>query len=127
MNKNPICPRCHAEHVVKAGRVLQKQRYRCKNCGLQFTRLTPRGKSPDTKAKAVELYAKGLSMRSIARMLDVSATSVLRWIRVFAEKTYKKPEPDSVDVVELDEMWHYVNSKKTNFGYGKHIVGIQAN
>ena len=94
--------------MVKAGKLNGKQRYRCKKCGRQFTRLTPRGKSPDIKAKAVELYAKGLSMRSIARMLDVSATSVLRWIRAFAEKTYTKPEPATVDVVELDEMWHFV-------------------
>lgn len=79
------------------------------------------------KKEAVELYSTGLSMRAIARKLGVSATSVLRWIRTFAEKTYAKPEPANVDVVEIDEMWHYIDSKKTNYGYGKPFVGIQDN
>jgi hypothetical protein len=43
---------------------------------------------------------------------------------MFAEKVYEKPEPREVVVVELDEMWHYLCSKKTNFGYGRLIVEI---
>jgi hypothetical protein len=46
----------------------------------------------------------------------------LRWIRSFAENNYKKPAPGHAVIVELDEMWHYLFLKKTNFGYGKHIV-----
>jgi hypothetical protein len=30
-------------------------------------------------------------------------------------------------VVELDEMWHYLRSKKTNFGSGRLIVAIPVN
>ncbi len=38
----------------------------------------------------------------------------------FAENNYSKPAPtdDSV-VIELDEMWHFVRSKKDKFGFGK--------
>lgn len=79
------------------------------------------------KREAVELYATGLSMRAIARKFGVSVTSVWRWIRAFAEKTYAKPEPTDADVVEIDEMWHYIDSKKTSSGHGRHIVGIQDN
>lgn len=104
MNKNPTCPKCQSNKVVKAGIVLGKQRHRCKSCGRQFTKLTPQGKPVEMKKAAVELYAKGLSMRTIARKLGVSATSVLRWVRAFAEKTYEKPEPGEVNVVEIDEM-----------------------
>lgn len=112
MNKNPPCPKCESGNVINAGKILEKQRYRCKTCGRQFTRLSPQGKPSEIKREAVELYATGLSMRSIARKFGVSATSVWRWIRAFAEKTYAKPEPTDADVVEIDEMWHYIDSKK---------------
>jgi hypothetical protein len=60
-------------------------------------------------------------------MFKVSTPAVLRWVRLFAEKTYEKPEPREAVVVELDEMWHYLHSKKTNFGYGRLIVEIPVN
>lgn len=56
------------------------------------------------------MMLKGYPMRTIARKLGVSATRVLRWIRTFAEKTYARADPGSAKVVEIDEMWHYVDS-----------------
>ena len=109
---------------VKNGKHLQKQRYRCKACGFQFTRGTPRGRAPSEKALAILLYTLGLSMNAVARLLKVSTPAVLRWVRNFAEKTYEKPEPGEAVIVELDEMWHYLRSKKTNSGFGKLIVEI---
>ena len=41
MEANPNCPKCHASAVYRNGKVLGKQRYRCKECGFQFTRTTP--------------------------------------------------------------------------------------
>ena len=57
-------------------------------------------------------------------MFKVSTPAVLRWVRLFAEKTYEKPEPAEAVIVELDEMWHYLGSKKTNSGSGKLIVAV---
>ena len=37
------------------------------------------------------------------------------------------PSPGEAVIIELDEMWHYLHSKKTNFGYGKLIVVIPVN
>jgi len=54
-------------------------------------------------------------------MFKVSTPAVLRWVRLFAEKTYEKPEPAEAVIVELDEMWHYLGAKKTNSGSGKLI------
>jgi hypothetical protein len=45
-------------------------------------------------------------------MFKVSTPAVLRWVRLFAEKTYEKPEPGEAVIVEIDEMWHYLGSKK---------------
>ena len=118
------CPKCNYFEVVKNGQHLGRQRYRCKSCAFQFTRTNARGRPAREKATAVLLYTLGLSLNCIARMFKVSTPAVLRWVRLFAEKTYEKPEPAEAVIVELDEMWHYLGSKKTNSGSGKLIVAV---
>ena len=122
MNEKPPCPTCQSIEVVKNGKVQGKQRYKCKSCSLQFTRLTPRGRPAQEKAMAVTLYTLGLSIRAIARLIGVSPTAVLKWIKTFAKTHYEKPAPGDAIIVELDEMWHYLGSKKTSYGSGKLIV-----
>ena len=122
MNEKPPCPKCQSIEVVKNGKVQWKQRYKCKSCSLQFTRLTPRGRPAQEKAMAVTLYTLGLSIRAIARLIGVSPTAVLKWIKTFAKTHYEKPAPGDAIIVELDEMWHYLGSKKTSYGSGKLIV-----
>jgi len=36
------CPKCTHQHIVKAGKVGDKQRWRCRGCGYQFTRYPAR-------------------------------------------------------------------------------------
>ncbi len=122
MNEKPPCPKCQSIEVVKNGKVQGKQRYKCKSCSLQFTRLTPRGRPAQEKAMAVTLYTLGLSIRAIAGLIGVSPTAVLKWIKTFAKTHYEKPAPGDAIIVELDEMWHYLGSKKTSYGSGKLIV-----
>ena len=122
MNEKPPCPKCQSIEVVKNGKAQEKQRYKCKSCSLQFTRLTPRGRPAQEKAMAVTLYTLGLSIRAIARLIGVSPTAVLKWIKTFAKTHYEKPAPGDAIIVELDEMWHYLGSKKTSYGSGKLIV-----
>ena len=47
-------------------------------------------------------------------------------MKTFAKNNYSKPAPidDSV-VIELDEIWHFVRSKKDKFGFGKLIAEPQ--
>ena len=74
------------------------------------------------------MYLSGLSMRTISRIVKTDVHAVYRWIRKFAEVNYEKPEPrGEAVVVELDEMWHFINSKKTNSGSGKLIVALPVN
>lgn len=49
------CPKCASEGIVKNGRHLDRQRFRCKDCGFQFTRDTPRGRLEPEKAMAILL------------------------------------------------------------------------
>ena len=60
------------------------------------------------KPEAVLLYMSGMSMNATAKLLGVSTQSVLNWIRDFGEANYEKPTSDSVIVVELDELWHFL-------------------
>ena len=96
MNEKPPCPKCQSREVVKNGKVQGKQRYKCKSCSLQFTRLTPRGRPAQEKAMAVTLYTQGLSIRAIARLIEVSPSAVLKWIKTFAKTHYEKPAPGGI-------------------------------
>lgn len=122
---NPNCPKCEGRSV-KNGWVEGKQRWKCKGCGFQFTRMEPRGKPLWMKLEAALLYMNGMSLNSIGVLLAVSAQSVLNWVRDFALANYEKPEPEGqiIVVLELDEMWHFIQSKKTRFGSGKHLIVV---
>ena len=125
MNK---CKKCGSKNNVKAGFVKGEQRYRCKDCGCQFVPTRHRGKDEGTKLLAVWLYIHGLSFRTIAKLFKVNVRSVFVWVKAFAMKNYIKPQPQSEAViVELDEMWHYLRSKKDKSGFGRLIVAIPVN
>ena len=109
---------------MKNGNRNGNQCFKCKDCGFQFTKENAPGISPEIKANAILLYVVGLSMRSIARMYNVNPTTILYWVRNFAIKVYDKPLPEREVVIELDELWHFIRSKKPNAGYGKHIVAL---
>ena len=115
------CDFCGKEKFIKYGFNRGLQRYRCKTCGYQVTKPGAR-KSDGCVNFAIYLYAVGLSFRTVGKIIGVSDVTILRWVRSFAEMNYEKPAPKGEIEVELDEMWHYVVSKKTNYGYGKHIV-----
>ena len=121
----PNCPKCKSEQIVKAGFKNGRQRYKCKSCGRQFTQMAD--KNATKRAFALYLYVIGLSMTSIARMLNVMPSTVLYWVRNFALKTYEKPTPEGDVTVELDEMWHFLRSKKLKYGSGRHIAALPVN
>ena len=66
-------------------------------------------------------------MRTIARMFSVAPSTVLYWVRNFALKVYEKPSPEGSVIIELDEMWHFIKSKKTNAGSGRPIAALPVN
>jgi transposase-like protein len=120
------CKNCGVSRYVKNGFVRGHQRYKCKDCGCNFTPTPPRGAGETKKALAVLLYSKGKSSyRWIGELLDVSWVTVYRWLRAFAESL---PEPEvraDVREMELDEMWHFVQEKKTKFGSGKLTIVLR--
>ena len=77
---------CAFSKTVTDGKHLERQRYRRKDRGFQFTRETPRGRPATEKAMAILLYTVGLSFNAIARIYGVATSTVMRWARAFAEK-----------------------------------------
>jgi transposase len=101
------------------------QRYRCKTCGRNFTATPPRGKPPAMKALAVLLYGLGnVSQGMIAKLLGVSHVAVYKWVRAAGEGTPAPSATPSDNIVQIDEMWHFVNGKKTrSLLSGSGVVG----
>src|SRR3989440_2480117 len=113
------CKHCGNGSFVRNGMANGRQRYRCKACGRSFTATPPRGKPPAMRALAVLLYALGgVSQGMIARLLGVSHVAVYKWVRAAGEAAPTPPTASSEGVVQIDEMWHFVNGKKTRFGSG---------
>lgn len=119
------CKKCNTNRAVKAGFVRKCQRYKCKECGYFFTDTPPRGHSFQEKLLSLQLYASGLSLRRIGYLLHVSQVTIQKWIQKLVPELCLKLRPEGrVLVMELDEMWHYLHSKKTNSGSGKLCVVI---
>ena len=123
-----ICKKCESTHHVKSGFITGEQRYLCKKCGCKFVPTRQRGRPQKDKLLAVWLYLHGLSFRTIAKLFRVTPKTIYDWVKKYAQENYVKPVPQGdLVVVELDEMWHYLGSKKRNSGSGRLIVAIPIN
>ena len=65
-----------------------------------------------------------MGFRAIGSVLGVSNVTVLNWIRKAGHwiKAYheRQERPARSETIELDEMWHYLGTKKENYGFGLH-------
>ena len=114
------CKHCGSGSFVRNGMAHGHQRYRCEACGRSFTATPARGKPPAMKALAILLDAMGnVSQGMIAKLLGVSHVAVYRWIRAAGEEAPPPSAAPSSGIVQIDEMWHFVNGKKTRFGSGR--------
>jgi transposase-like protein len=80
-------------------------------------------KSPQTRQFALDLYLEGLGFRAIGRLLKVSHTAVVGWVKQAGKSLELPVEQEPVDVVEVDEMHTYVGKKKVTDGFGSRSIG----
>ena len=116
-----ICKRCQSKRIVKNGFRKGKQCYICRSCQHQFVSEEGRH-TPQEEKTAVLLYCLGLSFTAIAQVLFFHPSTILRWVRKYSQENCKKPIPQGEIVIELNEMWHFMHSKKTKYGFGKLTV-----
>lgn len=119
-----VCKRCDSDRVVKNGMVRSKQRWSCKGCGLNFVEGDERGmwrekRYQKQKALAILLVCVGLSYKAAGKVVGVVRNTVYEWFKAFAEQIELPAVEGSVDVVEMDEMWHFLQKKRKNSGSGK--------
>ena len=86
------CPKCSG-NTVKNGKIQTKQQYKCKKCNKRFQLdYTYKACEPRTSPNFVALIKEGCGIRSIARLLNISASTVLVRIRKIAAKI-EQPAP----------------------------------
>lgn len=105
------CLKCGCDKAVKNGFVGGLQRYKCKKCGYQYTKTKPHGHSDREKRTAVVLYASGMSMSVIARLIGVSVQTVSRWMKTFyTEYLDEIPKMEQMKRVKLKQILAYLSA-----------------
>ena len=109
-----ICPFCNSPKIIKNGHTkTNKQQYFCKNCHKRFLDFyTYQAYKPNTNHLIIVLTKEGMGIRSICRILCISATTLLRrYIQI--AKRVKYPVIITNQEYEVDELRFYLR-KKTN-------------
>ena len=109
------CKECQSGTIVKNGIVREKQRYKCKSCGCNFI-IGDSRINPATELKrhtCVLFYSLGkASFRFLARLFDVSPATTYQWVGKSAETLGEPVVSAGVKEIEIDQMWHFLQSKK---------------
>ena len=113
---NP-CPYCHqTTRQTKVGTTRAgSQRLKCQHCGRKYTPEPKQQGYPDhVRQQALRLYVDGMNLRRIARHLGVVHQTVANWVAAHATLLPDMPpQPSTVTVVEQDELYTFVEAKKT--------------
>ena len=80
------CKGCNSLEIVRNGHVIGKQRYRCKECGMNFIEGDERIKYKlQDKLKVLKLYLENCGIRTIERLTGIRNRQVSLWIEEAAE------------------------------------------
>lgn len=113
------CAQCESEQTVKDGKNGSgSQRYKCKACRRHFTpEPNEIGYALVVRQQAVEMYVDGQNYRRTGCNLRVNHQSVANWVKAVAQKALDAPLPRPTvtedTVVEVDELFTFVEHKKT--------------
>ena len=115
-----LCKLCGSRFLVKNGKELEVQRYKCKDCKKTFKMGDARVKySLEKRIKVLKMYLEGVGIRSIERLGKVSGALIIYWIRYFSKmvcKELRKSVPEKiedVEILELDELFTYYKKRPT--------------
>ena len=121
------CKNCKSENTVKSGKVRGKQRYKCMACGYYFVIGDERTSNKIAALKALCVLFCSLGKGSysmLGQLLGRNRSLIYRWIREAGVNT-KEPTIDGrITQIEFDEMCHFIQSKKENFGSSKPLTAV---
>ncbi|MFK8300197.1 IS1 family transposase [Capnocytophaga canimorsus] len=107
------CPICKSKNKIKNGIIKGVQRYKCKDCGRNYTVAhKSTAKLPSQRRLGLMMYLEGLSFHSIGRILGVSHVAVMNWVKKYGSQLEEIKNEKPISVVEIDELHSYVQSKK---------------
>jgi len=116
-----VCPACGSWHLIKNGSAQNsKPKYKCKLCGRQFVvNPTLTTVSQSIKQLIDRLLLERISLRGIARVTQVSWSWLQDYVNpqlALTPRQIKVSGKPSVKLtIECDEIWSFVDSKKTRF------------
>ena len=107
-----FCPICNSVNLIKSGKTgTGKQRYCCKECGKRFiTEYSYQAYQPNTNQQIILFTKEGLGIRSTARVLRISVTTLLKRIITIAIGIEQPPIPMGKSY-EVDELRTYIGNK----------------
>ncbi|MCT4665285.1 MAG: helix-turn-helix domain-containing protein [Flavobacteriales bacterium] len=124
--KEKVCPNCQSKHHTKSGIVNKRQRYKCKDCGYNFT-VNKIGKQIDTYYvnKALQLYLEGLTYREIERILGVSHVSVMNWVKKYGiKRPYNLNYHPTYKILNAKELQNYFSDPENIKGAGTLVTEL---
>lgn len=107
---NITCRYCKSE-TIKFGKACGNQRYRCKQCHkIQLAAYKKNAYAIAVNTDIAAHIKEGCGIRSIARLLHISANTVLKRIKIIADRI-RKPIIAMGRSYEVDELRTYVKNK----------------
>lgn len=113
VSETKICPFCYSQKIIKNGHTkTHKQQYYCKVCHKRFLDYyTYNAYRPNINTQIIQFTKEGLGIRSTARVLKISVTTVLKRIIAIA-KGIPRPVLPFNKKYEMDEMRFFIRKKK---------------
>lgn len=122
MNNSMCCPKCGKAQYILYGNAKGRKRYRCKNCGCQFTKSIVNGKTIRAKVYALMLYLSGLSMNMISKIVGVSRQAVMQWMRNFEAEFHLQKEQGKVFEIELSKIPDFITESDKTLHSEKFLI-----
>jgi transposase-like protein len=120
------CPHCGSIDLVSNGHAKKngKQKYHCNGCDKYGTLDAAPRYSEERKEEILKAYFERPSMRGIERVFGVARQTVSAWLKQQAEKQPNLEAtlgdiPSEQDVLEYDELQHFVQKKAKSGGSGR--------
>ena len=107
-----IYENCNSKNIIKNGTTrTKKQQYICKNCHKRFIEFySCKAYKKNINSQIIQLTKEGLGIRSTARVLNISTTTLLRRIIKIADDI-SQPKISFYQSYELDEMRFFIRKK----------------
>ena len=122
---------CGSVELVKNGVIRGMQRHKCKGCGKSQLPNDGRIKySNKEKQMAIAMYLNNVGFRAIGRVMKIPFQIIHGWVRkagelVEREVNNKGRDSRNIVILEMDELYTYIQKKSGKYEYGLLLIGTE--